>query len=185
MTILLLILLVSGAAGVVLYNRLITARNRVDTAWSDIDVQLQRRHDLIPNLVKAVDAYAKYERATLATVSELRAQAIQSNSVATRGDVEEKLTSGIHKLIALAESYPDLKASENFLELQTELAETENYLQFARRYYNASVRDYNIMVESVPSNIVAGLFRFTQRDYFQKASDEVANVPVVGLGHDE
>lgn len=182
MWILILLVIALLVFGVALYNRLVNTRNRVDTAWSDIDVQLQRRHDLVPNLVKAVDAYAKYERATLETVNEIRAQAIRSQSVTARGEAEEQLTSGIHKLIALAESYPDLKASENFLKLQGELVETEDYLQFARRYYNASVRDYNTMIESVPSNIVAGLFRFTQRDFFQKASDDVANVPLVELG---
>ncbi len=185
MLIALIILAVIATAGVVLYNRLVVARNRVDTAWSDIDVQLQRRHDLVPNLVKAVDAYAKYERATLDAVTELRAQALQSQAVAKLGEVEEQLASGINKLIALAESYPDLKASANFLKLQQDLSETEDFLQFARRYYNGSVRDYNIMIESVPSNIVAGLFRFTQREYFQKASDDVAKVPVVRLGQGE
>ena len=169
-------------AGIILYNRLINSRNRVDTAWSDVDVQLQRRYDLIPNLVKAVDQYAKYERATLEAITELRDQARLSRSVASRGDVEEQLQAGVHRLIALAENYPELKANENFLSLQGELVETENYLQFARRYYNASVRDYNIMVESVPSNVVAGLFGFGQREFFQKSSDDVANVPLVDLG---
>ena len=131
-------------AVVVLYNRLIRSRNRVNTAWSDIDVQLQRRHDLIPQLVKAVE--------------------------------------GVTRLLALAESYPDLKANENFLNLQNELVETEDYLQFARRYYNGSVRDYNTMTETVPSNIVAGMFGFRQREFFQKTSDEAANVPLVKLG---
>ena len=129
-------------AGVVIYNRLIRSRNRVDTAWSDVDVQLQRRHDLIPQLVKAVDAYAKYERATLEAVAELRSEAMRQTDVDAKGRAEEKLSSGVQKLIALAESYPDLKANENFLNLQNELVETENYLQFARRYYNGSVRDY-------------------------------------------
>ena len=184
MSIALSILALLTVAGIVLYNRLVNARNRVDTAWSDIDVQLQRRHDLVPNLVKAVDAYATYERATLAAVTELREQALRSEGVAKLGEVEEQLASGINKLIALAENYPDLKASDNFLALQRELAETENYLQFARRYYNASVRDYNILVESVPSNVVARLFGFVQREFFQKASDRVADVPVVRLGDD-
>jgi len=170
------------AGGIILYNKLIRGRNRVDTAWSDIDVQLQRRHDLIPNLVKAVDQYASYERATLAAITELRAQAKATTDVAQRGEVEEELGAGVHKLIALAESYPDLKANENFLSLQNELAETENYLQFARRYYNGSVRDYNTLTEVVPSNIVASLFNFKLREFFQKASDEVANVPLVKLG---
>jgi LemA protein len=167
---------------IILYNRLIRGRNRVDTAWSDIDVQLQRRHDLIPNLVAAVDQYADYERATLAAITELRTEAKQTTDVEKRGEVEEKLGAGMQKLIALAESYPDLKANENFLSLQAELAETENYLQFARRYYNGSVRDYNTMTEVVPSNIVASLFDFASRQFFQKSSDDVANVPLIDLG---
>lgn len=169
-------------AGVWIYNRLIRSRNRVDTAWSDIDVQLQRRHDLIPQLVKAVDQYARYERATLEAVSELRAEAMRQASIDARGDAEEKLSEGVGKLLALAENYPDLKANENFLSLQRDLVETENYLQFARRYYNGSVRDYNTLVESVPSNLVAKGFGFGQRDFFQKSSDDVANVPLVKLG---
>ena len=167
---------------VILYNRLIRGRNRVDTAWSDIDVQLQRRYDLIPNLVAAVDQYADYERATLAAITELRTEAKTTTDVEKRGEVEEKLGAGMQKLIALAESYPDLKANENFLSLQVELAETENYLQFARRYYNGSVRDYNTMTEVVPSNIVASLFDFDTRQFFQKSSDDVANVPLINLG---
>jgi LemA protein len=171
-----------GVVAVVIYNRLIRSRNRVDTSWSDIDVQLQRRHDLIPRLVTAVDQYAKYERATLEAVTELRSEAMQQADVRARGRAEEKLSAGIERLIALAENYPDLKANENFLSLQNELVETENYLQFARRYYNGSVRDYNTMTESVPSNIVAGMFNFTQRDFFQKTSDEAANVPLAKFG---
>ena len=169
-------------AATILYNRLIRGRNRVDTAWSDIDVQLQRRHDLIPTLVAAVDQYADYERATLAAITELRAEAKKTADVEKRGEVEEKLGAGVQKLIALAESYPDLKADENFLSLQRELAETENYLQFARRYYNGSVRDYNTMTEVVPSNIVASMFDFDSRQFFQKSSDDVANVPLIDLG---
>ena len=167
---------------VVLYNRLVVARNRVDTAWSDIDVQLQRRHDLVPQLVTAVDAYAKYEKATLEAVTELRAEAMRQTNIEARGDAEEKLSAGVQKLVALAESYPDLKANENFLSLQNELVETENYLQFARRYYNGAVREYNTLTETVPSNIVAGMFGFGQRNFFQKASDDVANVPLVKIG---
>ena len=182
MTALTIVLVALLVAGVVIYNRLIRARNRVNTAWSDIDVQLQRRHDLIPRLVTAVDQYAKYERATLEAVTELRAEAMQIAEVGARGEVEEKLSAGLERIIALAENYPDLKANENFLNLQNELVETENYLQFARRYYNGSVRDYNTMTETVPNNLVAGWFHFLQREFFQKSSDDVANVPLVKLG---
>jgi LemA protein len=165
-----------------LYNRLVRSRNRVDGAWSDIDVQLQRRHDLIPRLVTAVAAYADYERATLEAVTALRAEAMHVTDVAERGQAEEKLGSGVLRLLAVAESYPDLKANENFLNLQNELVETENYLQFARRYYNGAVRDYNTMTETVPSNFVAAGFGFSGRSFFQKSSDDAANVPLVNLG---
>ena len=182
MTLLILLVTLLIVVGAALYNRLIRGRNRVDTAWSDIDVQLQRRHDLIPRLVTAVDQYAKYERATLEAVTELRAEAMHIADVRARGKAEEKLSAGIERIIALAENYPDLKANENFLSLQNELVETENYLQFARRYYNASVRDYNTMTETVPSNLIAGWFIFVPREFFQKTSDDAANVPLVELG---
>lgn len=182
MNILLIIVVALVAVTVFLYNRLVRSRNRVDNAWSDIDVQLQRRHDLIPNLVKAVDQYASYEKATLEAVTELRAEAMRATDVRDRGEAEEQLSAGVQKLIAVAESYPDLKANENFLNLQSELAETENYLQFARRYYNGSVRDFNTLTETVPSNLVAATFDFSARRFFQKASDDVANVPLVKFG---
>ena len=182
LTFLIIILAALGVIVVVLYNRLIRSRNRVSTAWSDIDVQLQRRHDLIPQLVKAVDAYAKYEKATLEAVTELRAEAMRVVDVNARGEAEQALGEGVSRLLALAESYPDLKANENFMKLQSELVETENYLQFARRYYNGSVRDYNTMTETVPSNVIAGLFGFKTREFFQKTADEAANVPLVKLG---
>ena len=173
------LVLLIAVAGVVIYNRLIRSRNRVDTAWSDIDVQLQRRHDLAPRLVTAVDQYAKYERATLEAVTELRAEAMQQADVRARGDVEEKLSVGIERLIALAENYPDLKANENFLSLQNELVETENYLQFARRYYNGSVRDNNTMIDQFPSNIVANAFHFTKAEFFEiEEADAAARRPV-------
>ncbi len=182
MTIIVAAALAVAIAGILLYNRLIRSRNRVDTAWSDIDVQLQRRHDLIPRLVTAVDQYAKYEKATLEAVTALRTEAMQAADVRAKGKIEEKLSAGIERIIALAENYPDLKANENFLNLQNELVETENYLQFARRFYNGSVRDYNTMTETVPSNIIAGWFGFTAREFFQKTSDDAANVPLVKLG---
>jgi len=169
-------------AGVTFYNRLIRKRNRVTTAWSDIDVQLQRRHDLIPRLVAAVDQYAQYEKATLEAISELRAEAMQTREVREKGRIEEKLSVGLARIVALAESYPDLKANENFMNLQNQLVETENYLQFARRFYNGSVRDYNTLTQTVPVNLVANSFNFLPEDYFQKSSDEAANVPLVNLG---
>lgn len=181
-TMVFIVLLLFLAAGIALYNRLIRSRNRVATAWSDVDVQLQRRHDLIPRLVTAVDQYAKYERATLEAVTTLRSEAMEVSAVNEKGRLEQKLSAGIDRIIALAESYPDLKANENFLNLQNQLVETENYLQFARRYYNGSVRDYNTMTESVPSNIIAAWFNFTPSDFFQKSSDDAANVPLVKLG---
>ena len=182
MTLIVFVLAALLVAGAVLYNRLIRSRNRVDTAWSDIDVQLQRRHDLIPRLVTAVDQYAKYERATLEAVTELRARAMHIAEVEARGAIEEELSKSVGRLIAVAENYPDLKANENFLKLQSELVKTEDYLQFARRYYNGSVRDYNTMTATVPSNVVAGMFDFEERAFFQKSADDAANVPLVELG---
>ena len=169
----------------ILYNRLVRDRNRVDAAWSDIDVQLQRRHDLIPQIVKSVGQYAAYERATLEAITVLRAEAMKLTDAAeidVRGEKEEQLGKEVHRLIAVAENYPDLKANENFLNLQNELVETENYLQFARRFYNGSVRQFNTRVETVPNNIIAGWTGFTQRGFFQKASDDVAHVPLVRMG---
>jgi LemA protein len=176
------LLLALGATVALLYNQLVRDRNRVDGAWSDIDVQLQRRHDLIPQLVKAVDQYARYERATIEAITNLRAEAMRVKGVAERGKAEEALSSGVSRLLALAERYPDLKASENFLQLQRELVETEDYLQFARRYYNGSVREFNTRVETVPGNLIASWFGFASRSFFQKESDEAAAVPLVNLG---
>jgi LemA protein len=181
-TIIVIVLLLILTAGAVLYNRLIGGRNRVSAAWGDIDVQLQRRHDLVPRLVAAVKQYAQYEAATLEAVTVLRTEAMQTADVRAKGTLEEKLQSGLERIIALAENYPDLKANENFLNLQHELVETENYLQFARRYYNGSVRDYNTRTETVPSNIIASWFSFEQQPFFQKSSDDAANVPLVDLG---
>lgn len=179
------VIIVVAALVAVLYNRLVRDRNRVDAAWSDIDVQLQRRHDLVPQLVKAVDGYAGYERATLEAVATLRSEAMElsrSGKLQELGRKELALNEGVTRLIAIAEQYPDLKANENFLSLQKELAETENYLQFARRFYNGSVRQLNTRVETVPSNLVAGWFGFGQREFFQKSSDDAGNVPLVKLG---
>ena len=184
-----IVIIVAGIALVaVLYNRLVRDRNRVDAAWSDIDVQLQRRHDLIPQLVKAVDQYAGYERTTLEAVTTLRAEAMKFSGPADidqRGEKEEQLGAGLQRLIAVAERYPDLKANENFLSLQNDLVETENNLQFARRFYNGSVRQLNTRVETVPNNMIANGFGFSQREFFQKTSDEAAVAPQVDLGKAE
>lgn len=171
--------------GVIIYNRLVRDRNRAAGAWSDIDVQLQRRHDLVPKLVDAVGGYARHEKATLEAIATLREEAMRATSVAERSEREEELGAGVMRLIAVAEDYPDLKANENFLDLQKQLVETEDYLQFARRYYNGAVRVLNTRIESVPSNIVANLFGFQQRDFFQKRADDVANVPLAEFGRVE
>lgn len=176
------LVLALAVAAVLIYNGLVRDRNRVEAAWSDIDVQLQRRHDLVPQLVKAVDQYARYERATIEAIIALRAEAIAATNVAQLGDREEALSQGMQRLLALAERYPDLKASNNFLDLQRQLVETENYLQFARRYYNGAVRAFNTRIQSVPGNLVAVPFGFAERDFFQKTSDEAAAVPLVNLG---
>lgn len=181
----LVIFLAPALVVAVLYNRLIRDRNRTDAAWSDIDVQLQRRHDLIPQLVKAVDQYAGYERATLEAVTNLRDRAMRMSDVKELGDAEEQLGAGVQRLLAVAEQYPDLKANENFLNLQSELVAVEDYLQFARRYYNGSVREYNTRIETVPNNLIAAWFRFLPKSFFQKSSDDVANVPLVEIGRAE
>lgn len=155
----------------VLYTRLVRDCNRVDAAWSYIDVHLQRRHDLIPQVVESVRQYASYERATLEAIMVLRAEAMKMtdpSDIDARGKKEEQLGAEVHRLLAVAENYPDLKANENFLSLQNELVETENYLQFARRFYNGSVRQFNTRVETVPANMVAGWFGFTQRGFSRR-----------------
>ena len=163
------------------FNRLVNARNLVRAAWSDIDVQLQRRHDLIPRLVEAVKAYSAFERATLDAVTGLRERSLKTSRLAERAAVEAELESATHRLIALAESYPDLKASRNFLELQTELATTEDHLQYARRFYNGSVRDYNTRLQSFPDSLIAGPLRFDAADFF--SADEAAAARIrVDLG---
>ncbi|WP_421725107.1 LemA family protein [Bauldia sp.] len=155
--------------GIVLYNRLVRVRQLADEGWSGIDVQLKRRADLIPNLVTTVKGYAAHENQLLEQVTALRAKAtmLPEGDVAGRGKVETRLSVAIGRLMALAENYPDLKASENFLELQKALAAVENDIQMARRYYNGAARNLNVQIESFPSNLVAGLFGFRERDFFE------------------
>ncbi|MGD8977114.1 MAG: LemA family protein [Gammaproteobacteria bacterium] len=172
------------AAGILIFNRLVADRNQALAAWSDIDVQLTRRHDLVPQLVEAVKAYAGYERATLEAVTELRARSEAAHHLADKARIEDQMVAGIHRLVALAEDYPDLKADENFLQLQRELAAIEDHLQYARRFYNGSVRIYNTRLESVPDLIVARAFGFRPREFFAADAEEVRAVPRIELGQD-
>lgn len=152
---------------IIVFNGLVRARNLVAAGWADVDVQLQRRHDLVPRLVKVVAAYADHERETLEAVTAQRDEAIQAQAVAEKSRREAALDQSIHRLIALAEAYPDLKAGENFARLQSDLVEIEDDLQYARRFYNGAVRDYNIRVERFPDLIAARFFNFGPADFFQ------------------
>lgn len=160
------------------YNSLVTLKNRAKEAWADIDVQLKRRYDLIPNLVETVKGYAAHERELLEGVTQARAKAINAHGVKEKADAENILSGTLKSLFAVSENYPDLKASQNFLELQRELADTENKIQAARRFYNTNVRDLNIAIESFPSNAVAGLFSFKQMDLFEAVAGEKETVKV-------
>lgn len=161
------ILLAIGLWAVFAFNRLVRLRNQVRTAWADVDVQLIRRHDLVPSLVTAVQAYAGHEQAVLSAVTELRAQAIQAQAPGTLGTIESALQEGIGRLLALREAYPDLKANENFAQLQQDLVEVEEQLQYARRFYNGAVRDLNDGVQRVPDLLVARTFGFRDAEFFQ------------------
>jgi LemA protein len=169
-TIIVIALILAGA--LFLYNRLVRLRNQVRTAWADIDVQLTRRHDLVPQLVGAVKGYAAHEQALLENVTQLRTQAAQLRSPAQLGEVESALEQSLARLFALQESYPDLKASQNFLQLQRDLVEVEEHLQYARRFYNGAVRDYNDAVQRVPDLIIARTFNFTPAEFYQAQLSE-------------
>ena len=158
------------------YNRLITLRNRVREAFSDIDVQLKRRYDLIPNLVQTVKGYATHERGVFERVTEARTRAMGAQGVQEKAQAENVLSETLKSLFAVAENYPDLKASTNFLELQRELRDTEDKIQAARRFYNGNVRDMNTTVESFPANIIAGMFRFVKEEFFELDGETRATV---------
>src|ERR1700690_1396535 len=165
------------AAG--MYNRFVTLTNRVKEAWSDIDVQLKRRYDLIPNLVETVKGYAAHEAGTLQKVTEMRTRAMNATTPAAKADAENMLSGALKTLFAVSENYPNLKANENFLELQRQLEDTENKLQAARRFYNSVVQDINTALQSFPSNLIGNAFGFTPRDFFQlDQSDAAAKEPV-------
>jgi len=152
---------------VAIFNKLVKNRNLVFEGWSGIDVQLKRRYDLIPNLVETVKGYAGHEKEVLARVVELRNSAAQAQTASEKAPIENMLTQTLRQLFALAEAYPDLKANQNFLDLQGQLSEIEEQIQFSRRYYNGTARDMNILVQSFPSNLIARSFGFNEADYFE------------------
>jgi len=167
---------------IVLFNQLIAKRQMVNNGWADIDVQLKRRVDLIPQLVTTVQAYAAHERGLFEEVAAKRNAALAAGDNATqRGEAESALSKPVGRIIALAEAYPDLKANQNFLDLQNELSDTENKIEMARRFYNGAVRELNTAVESFPSNIVAGLFGIAKRAFFEITAAGDRAVPTLGL----
>jgi LemA protein len=166
---------------ILVYNRLITLRNRAKEAWSDIDVQLKRRYNLIPNLMETVKGYAAHERELFEKVTRARTSAMQAQSVKDKTEAENALSSTLKSLFAVAENYPDLKASANFLELQRELRDTEDKIQSARRFYNTNVRDLNTKIESFPVNVIARTFGFRPKEFFEAETAAVREVPKVSF----
>ena len=173
-----IVLLVLAAAllgwGVFAFNRLVRLRNQVKAGWSDIDVQLLRRHDLVPMLVEAVRAYAGHEKSVLESVTALRAQALQTSSPAQLAKVEQALEQAVSRLLLVQEAYPDLKASENFLKLQRDLVDVEDHLQYARRFYNGAVRELNDGVQRFPDVLVAKAFGFREAEFFEAPAGAAA-----------
>ena len=151
---------------IIIYNLFVRDKNRVLAAWSDIDVQLKRRHDLIPKLIDAVRQYAAYESSTLNAITTLRSQSEETDRIEKKGKIEGQLSEKLHQLIALAENYPDLKANKSFLDLQKNLTDVENHIQYARRYYNGAVRNLNIRVDSFPDLLIARIFGFIKAEFF-------------------
>jgi LemA protein len=161
-----------------MYNSLVQLRVRADNAWSDIDVQLKRRHDLIPNLVETVKGYATHEKSTFEDIAKFRSQAMQAGTPAEKAAAESQLTGAITNLMAVAENYPQLKASEEFTQLQGSLNSTEDTIQNSRRYYNAVVRDLNTKIQTFPTNLLAGMFGFSPRQFFETTDADRAPVAV-------
>jgi len=162
-----LIVVVVGLALIALYNRLIVLRNRVDNAWAQIEVQLKRRYDLIPNLVNTVKGYASHESSVFEKVTEARAAAINAQGVEEQAQAENMLSGALKSLFAVAEAYPDLKADSGFLDLQGQLVDTENKIAYSRQFYNDSVMSFNTSIQSFPANMLAGMFGFSIREYFE------------------
>jgi len=176
------VLLVAAAAlvwAVVVYNFLVRDRNRVAQAWSDVDVQLTRRHELVPRLVEIVKGYASYERALLTSLAELRS--VSTGTPASRSETERAVSTGVKKLIAVVEAYPNLKASENFADLHTKLVDTENQIQYARRYYNGAVNLFNNRIQRFPDMLIARLFDFQPAEFFDLDEPAAADAPQVAL----
>jgi LemA protein len=174
-------------AFVAIYNGLVRLRNQVKNAWAQIDVQLKRRHDLIPNLIEMVKGYMKYERATLEAITKARTVAQQANTASPgeRGKAEGELSSALNRLLAVVERYPDLKASQNFMSLQEELASTENKISFSRQFYNDSVMQFNNQIQMFPSNVVAGMTGFKQGEFFEVTVPEEKEVPKVSFSEQD
>ncbi len=164
---------------IAVYNGLIKLKNRTKEAWADIEVQLKRRHDLIPNLIETVKGYATHERELFEKVTKARAQAMQATSPEEKGKAENALSNTLKSLFAVAENYPDLKASENFAKLQDELSDTENKIQAARRFYNGNVRDFNTKLETFPTNLIANQLNFHKFDFFEIEDEKEKEVPSV------
>lgn len=163
------------------YNRLVRLRQRAKEAWADIDVQLKRRYDLIPNLLETVKGYAQHEKDVFDNVTRARASAVNAKTVNEQAQAENNLSQTLKSLFAVVENYPELKASQNFIALQQELADTENKIQAARRFYNTNVRDLNIRIESFPDNLMARLFKFSQMDLFELADAAERQAPKVSF----
>jgi LemA protein len=177
--IILLVIVVLLALGLMgMYNGLVTLKNRVDEAWSDISVQLKRRYDLIPNLISTVKGYAAHEKEVFEKVTEARTRAMGAGSTADKAEAENALSGTLKTLFAVSENYPELKANQNFLELQRELTDTEDKIMASRRFYNGNVRDFNTKIEVFPTNLIAGMLNFTKRDFFEAADSEKENVKV-------
>ncbi len=176
--IVIIVLAVLAIALIAIYNGLVTARVRVDEAWSDINVQLKRRYDLIPNLLETVKGYAKHEKSVFEEVTAARTAAMSATGIAQKAEAENMLAGALKSLFAVSEAYPDLKANENFKALQDELVDTEDKVQAARRFYNGNVRDYNIKLQVFPTNIMAGMLGFTHRDFFEVENQAEVEKPV-------
>jgi LemA protein len=174
-----IVLVLIALWAVFVFNGLVSLRSRAGEAWADIEVQLKRRYDLIPNLVNTVKGYATHESSAFENVTKARSAAMGAGGdLAKKGQAENMLTGALKSVFAIAEAYPDLKANTNFLGLQNELSDTENKIQAARRFYNANVRDLNIKIESFPSNILANMFGFTKKEFFDLADNDAAQNPV-------